>query len=718
MRARPHLIALGGALLALAPAATPEPASAPTLRAAADEPVAPAPPGDTAPGGDPSEDAGFGDDSFSDLSLEDLMQVEVVTVTSGSRQAAPINAQAVPVGVVTEDDLHFGGFTNFYEALRFVPGVDVRPQGRNRPAVGVRGLVGRYSDRTLLLIDGRYAGEPFAGSVEPLPQPVFVEDLERVEVVKGPGGAVWGPNAFNGVINVISKAPRDTQGFLGSVQANDFGDVHAQLRLGVGAAHENDPERGTYVRLSAGYDELREAELFSDSPEAVTTATVPRAFFNDDLRKWSFDLEAERDLWDATRLSAGVAGSESSIGNTYLELLPGQSGEQTSLLRSFVALDHEFQDGSTARLQAYFNRTDTDNPRFFTWTADQHVLDGQYTFQPHEDHTATVGGNLLYLTTDASLTSQGNPALSRAEENTLDAGVFVVDRWAVTPGLTLEGQGRFDHFEADGATFAGRFAALKSLDPADRHVLRVGAGSAVRATTPGKRNVTLRFPDLPSPPFPPGTSSVVIDGGSPNEEENTWSLEAGYHGRLADPLTLRVDGYWQRYEGLSGLRLTEDPFGVGRILARTQNLGNAQGWGGEAELAWEHPRGVFAVWYAYHGFEADREGQGFRAYEPVRHTAGLRARHRVTDALTLSANLRFDGENASPGNLQPSIDRSDPSYRVDLTAAHELFDGRGEVLVGVTDLLDAADPALTNAGNQISPDGEGRGFFVRLQARF
>src|ERR1700691_2113267 len=131
-------------------------------------------------------------------SLEDLMNI---TVTSVSRQEQKVSRTAAAIFVITAEDIRRSGATNIPDLLRMVPGVDVEQINANTWAVSARGFNGRLSNKLLVLIDGRTLYTPtFDGTfwdVVDLP----LEDIERIEVIRGPGGSVWGTNAVNGVIN-------------------------------------------------------------------------------------------------------------------------------------------------------------------------------------------------------------------------------------------------------------------------------------------------------------------------------------------------------------------------------------------------------------------------------------------------------------------------------------------------------------------------------------
>src|SRR3989442_7438914 len=149
-----------------------------------------------------------GSTDLTELSLEELMNVEV---TSVSRKAERWRSAAAPVYVITQEDIRRSGATSIAEALRLAPGVQVARIDANKWAIGVRGFASRLSRSLLVLIDGRSVYSPlFAGTYWEV-QDVLLEDIDRIEVIRGPGGTLLGANAFNGVINIITKSCKYTK---------------------------------------------------------------------------------------------------------------------------------------------------------------------------------------------------------------------------------------------------------------------------------------------------------------------------------------------------------------------------------------------------------------------------------------------------------------------------------------------------------------------------
>src|SRR5713226_8941300 len=158
------------------------------------------------------------------VSIETLMNMEV---TSVSKKEQKMSQVAAAIFVITQEDIRRSGATNIPDLLRMVPGLDVAQINASTWAITARGFNLQFADKLLVLIDGRAVYTPLFGGVYWDTQDVPLEDIERIEVVRGLGGTVWGANAVNGVINIITKNAADTQGGLltagGGTQAQGFG---------------------------------------------------------------------------------------------------------------------------------------------------------------------------------------------------------------------------------------------------------------------------------------------------------------------------------------------------------------------------------------------------------------------------------------------------------------------------------------------------------------
>jgi iron complex outermembrane receptor protein len=144
----------------------------------------------------------------SKMSIEDLMSMEVTSVSKRTQRVADA---AAAVFVITQEDIRRSGAANIPEALRMVPGLQVARIDENKWAIGSRGFNGRFDNKLLVLIDGRSVYTPLFSGVYWNVQDVMLEDVDRIEVIRGPGATLWGANAVDGVINIITKPAKATQ---------------------------------------------------------------------------------------------------------------------------------------------------------------------------------------------------------------------------------------------------------------------------------------------------------------------------------------------------------------------------------------------------------------------------------------------------------------------------------------------------------------------------
>ena len=164
--------------------------------------------------------------SLADLSIEELMNEPV---TSVSKRETRLSDAPAAVYVVTQEDIRRSGANNIAEALRMVPGLEVARVDANKWAISSRGFNGLYANKLLVLMDGRSVYTPLYAGVHWDAQDTLLEDIDRIEVIRGPGASLWGANAVNGVINVITRPAKETQGTLitagGGTEELGFGGV-------------------------------------------------------------------------------------------------------------------------------------------------------------------------------------------------------------------------------------------------------------------------------------------------------------------------------------------------------------------------------------------------------------------------------------------------------------------------------------------------------------
>src|ERR1700722_1169780 len=178
---------------------------------------------------DDEQMAQSGNVSLKQLSLEQLGDVEITTVSKNPQQVLKTPAA---IFVITQEDIRRSGATSIPEALRLAPGVEVARVDGDHWSIAIRGLAGQFSKDLLVLIDGRSLYTPLFAGVYWDVQAVVLEDVDRIEVVRGPGGTIWGANAVNGVINIITKSAENTHGALVTLGGGNVDQGTGNVRYG------------------------------------------------------------------------------------------------------------------------------------------------------------------------------------------------------------------------------------------------------------------------------------------------------------------------------------------------------------------------------------------------------------------------------------------------------------------------------------------------------
>jgi len=651
--------------------------------------------------GDPNEPK-----DLLDMELAELLDIQVVT--SASRQKHKITESSAAITVVTAEDIHYSGLTNIEDILRFYAGMDVLRINQNLSAVGVRGFHDFLSDRTLTLINGRPADSPIFGGSEFYRYPVLIEDIERIEIIRGPGGAAWGANAFNGIINIITKKPGSDPGWLSSSTANEYGGTYNYLRW------MSKKESPLAARLSVGYDSRGTSD--EDGAGKMVTykpSLAPLTGFNsykahDFTRNFRVDTEFSYDISEKTILSFGLAYSHLERGDyESLGYFPRETAwYETS--RNFAKIEYVFDKTSNLYVQWTGNFNSSKQPSICKRHTSENDIEVQYNTS-FDRHSLSMGGNtkFMYIDTEMVSVESLNPIGDPFHEMTI--GAFVIDRFEINERLALEGQLRTDWYSGTQQDWATRLSALYTCDDDRNHNLRFSFAKAFRTplTSLGNNRSTRLFH--------PGLSAYLLNVNTPPDtlyNEETWALEAGYNSRLPHGISFKADAYYQKYSRLIGYENN----GAVPTVFTADNIDGAASWGVETELAIENKTGIFSVWYAYNDFQEDISHQLIRSYAPAKHKSGLRAILPIAEGLTLVTNYRFTSTTPVIGDT--TIFPVAPSHRLDITLTKSICKGNGELMFGVSDLLEVDNDAVYGVGSLSSYTTPGRTFLGRIQIRF
>jgi iron complex outermembrane receptor protein len=282
------------------------------------------------------------------LSLQELSQIEVTTLSKEPQQASHT---AAAIFVITGEDIRRSGVTTIPEALRLAPGIEVARIDSDKWSIGIRGFGSRLSRSVLVLIDGRTVYTTLLAGTYWEVQDTTLEDIDRIEVIRGPGGTIWGPNAVNGVINIITRHTRETHGALISAGAGNLDQGFLNARFGGGN------EKLSYRVYGKGFS--RNHEFHPDH----------RNF--DDWRggQGGFRLDWNKDEKNTITISGDLYAQrdgESVVATSYTPPYSRTIDDNARLSGGNVLArwTRSFGEGNDIQLQGYYDRTNRREPNF------------------------------------------------------------------------------------------------------------------------------------------------------------------------------------------------------------------------------------------------------------------------------------------------------------------------------------------------------------------
>ena len=462
------------------------------------------------------------------LSLEELTKIEI---TSAARRPESLSLTAAAVAVLTPEDISRSGFTSIPEVLRMVPGLNVARVDSQTWAITSRGFNDVFANKLLVMIDGRSVYTPLFSGVFWEVQDTILEDIERIEVVRGPGATLWGANAVNGVINIISRHTRDTQGLLiaGGVGTEDraFTGIRYGVKISEGAflkVYAKHLDRDTSA-LAGGrqahdaWDMSRAGFRIDWDPNPQNAFTFQGDIYNGDKdRIYSIPIET-------FPFSGRVEGSDHIAGGNLL-----------------ARWTHTLSGGSQLTVQSYYDRTVRDTP-VFSETRDTGDVDLQHRFLLGE-HQEVVWG-LGFRSTRDDVTNTLNVSLVPAQRTLNLFSAFLQDEISIVPdraGVTLGS--KFEHNDFTG--FEVQPSVRGWWVPAKGQTLWASVSRAVR--TPSRAESDVRINPAPPVPLPPG--SITLFGNPEMSAEEVIAYEIGYRVQPVERLTFDVAAFYNEYEQL------------------------------------------------------------------------------------------------------------------------------------------------------------------------
>jgi iron complex outermembrane recepter protein len=619
------------------------------------------------------------------LSLEQLMEARIYSV---SKKPQKLATAASAISVITEEDVQRSGANNIPDALRLAPGVQVGRVDSQTWAISARGFNDVFANKLLVLQDGRSIYTPLFSGVFWDEKDVLLEDLDRIEVIRGPGATLWGANAVNGVINIITKPARDTQGWLVSAGGGTEDRTTAGVRYG-GKIGEN-----AFYRLYGKY--LNHDDSVTPSGDRAGDS-------------WQMGRGGFRADWNVSDQNLFIFEGEGYGGReheTYIVPTPplgtGNLPDRKTVTGGSLLgrWTHTFSDESDVRLQSYWDRTVRDT-EIFRETRDTYDIDFQHRF-PIGDWNDLIWG-AEYRASSDDIGNTPVVALEPPERTKHLASAFVQDQIALVKDrleLTLGSKFEYNsytHFEVQPG---GRLA----WTPNEKQTVWGSISRAVRTPSRAEHDVILHQAASAGTPF-----TLEFRGNPEFESEKLVAYEIGYRHQFHPRASVDLALFYNDYDEL---RSIEPLPALGPTVFTLGNKLTAEAYGIEIAPAWQ----VTDWWrlqaaYSYleiqlhHNTVLDPDDEG----RSPRHQFTLRS------LLDLPANVQFDAAVRYIDSL-PALNI--PNYLVmDLRLAWRPLKNLELAIIG-RDLLDSHHPEFAPSNVAVVRTEVEQSVFGKITWRF
>jgi iron complex outermembrane receptor protein len=637
-------------------------------------------------------------------SLEDLMNVKV---TSVSRKEQTTSQAAAAVFVISRDDIRRSGVANIPDLLRMVPGLDVAQIDAGKWAITARGFNGQYSNKLLVLVDGRTVYTPTFAGVFWDTQNIPLDTIERIEVIRGPGAAVWGSNAMNGVINIITRSADSTQG--GYVVASAGSTSTGPETIGYGGKVRG---LGAYRVYAEGLhnDSL---PTFGGLNGQDDWRLVHGGFRTDSV------LSAKDSLTTEGETNRGNAGE---LVDTPISLLPPQTA--TVALHDIYSgwnmlsrWNRTISSRSDTSLQVYFDRTnrgdttysigldtfDIDFQHHVLWGARQDIVWGLGYRASLEDTSPTL--RIVFTPNDRRIQLFSS---------------FAQDEIAIVPDrVHLSLGARVEHNDFTGFDFQP--SARLAFTPNSKNMLWSAISEADRTPSRADEDIRVNFAALPGP----GNLPILISllGNPDKKDERLTAFELGYRSAWTSKFSVDSTLFYNRYRDVDSVepgvpRIEINPAPVHLLIPSYFGSGlHGETHGVELFANWK----VTDYWtltpgYSFFSMHLHRSA-GSQDFVDVVADEGGTPDHQaqLRSSVRLPRNLRWN-TSAYFVNRLPAV--SIPSYtRVDTDLNWHTGERVSMSVVG-QNLLKNLHPEFAGASSSVQPDLMRRAVYARITWSF
>lgn len=523
------------------------------------------------------------ENQFLDMDLTQLMEV---TITSVGKRPQTLADTAAAVFVITQEDIRRSGVTSVPEALAMAPGLQVARISASKWSIASRGFSGYTSNKLLVMIDGRSVYTPAYNGTFWDMQSTMLEDIDRIEVIRGPGGTIWGANAVNGVINVITKKAKDTQGTLLRAGAGN------QEKLMGAARHGAKIGESTFARLYViGNDRGSNVLMGGDSDANDGWQTFQTGFRADGTVGSRNEWSLQGDLFknDGDQITFPYWLSSSTIPISKYDDYDAGGG---NLIGNW---QHTFNNSDKLSLKAYYDSNNRKEP-YYDITIGTLDFDLQYETTLGDYNSLTMGAGYRQVDGEFEDTTQ---ARIPDQTNDLYSAFFQDEIKLIADTLWLTLGTKFEHNDFTGGEWQPSARLL--FKPAVDHSLWTAVARAVRTPSMVENSGALAMSVIS--PFPGFFFPVTLYGNPQYDVETLLAYEAGYRWQARRNLSFDLAGYYNDYDDIYGIASSTNPQQPGLMFS---NMRDGDGYGLEFAANWQARSWLnFAFTYAYQRLELE-----------------------------------------------------------------------------------------------------------------
>ncbi|WP_082577461.1 MULTISPECIES: TonB-dependent receptor domain-containing protein [unclassified Massilia] len=556
---------------------------------------------------------------FADLSIEELANIDV---TSVSRRPERLQDAPASVYVITADDIRRSGARNLAEALNLAPNLQVARGSNANYFISARGMNGTSNspaNKLLVMIDGRSVYSPlFSGMFWDEPD-VMLEDVERIEVISGPGGTLWGVNAVNGVINITTRHARDTQGDFLVLRADVDGALAAFRH---GGAMDSGHWRAYGKAFGLGHSELASGRAIDDD------WTQGQVGWRGDWERGAERFSVNANAWRGREGQPAPGVIAAPGAGTGLDDIRLHGANVTG------RWEHVLDGGGSVTAQAYYDYRYRKVPPTFTDAVGILDLQLQHALPAHGRHSIVWGGE--YRTSRDRVDNSRFVAFLPARDTQTWASLFAQDEVALRDDLRATAGVRWERNPYTGTEFLPNVRLSWRATP--MHAFWAAVSRTVRA--PSRLDVDA---------YVPGAPPYLLAGGRGVRTETARVLELGYRGQAGQIVSYSVTAFRNLYDHLR----TQDVTPAGQIVFGNLMAGQARGleaWGNvQMTQAWRLSAGATLLHEEFALKPGSRdEGSLMTTGRDPACTAQLRSSHAIDAARELELAVRRNGALGLP----------------------------------------------------------------------